>query len=372
MKTVQIQIKVPKVLAISLLHIGAQHLALLVNNPGAASTAATELEARIPELSVEATTAAVPKLSPGQSAELKVALSLAQLDRMRLLDMLNQQDGLPCNVQVKLGSGLVAEQGVKVLPPNAWLYRQNTEALAAFVDKESEAVQRIKLAARPHLRRHLGVGNFKDAIDKPLSELRIKDEFTRMEQIVAAVYECLLQSHRIHYEAEPRTYPEDWQKIRFHEQVLSEKQGTCIDLALLMAACLEDAFLNPVLILFKTGPSQMHMILGCWETESKASSPVIRDYSQLDRWLGPTGAGGGRMLSWDATGFSVETGWTFSQACDEGLTAFHQAGPKNFVCAVDIARARGTGISPMPFSPGTAQAHVPNTHVNSFRERPIE
>src|SRR5437867_2308124 len=73
--------------------------------------------------------------------------------------------------------------------------------------------------------RHPSVMGFMDALDKPLADLGFPSELTRIERILAALYECLAQSFSIHYESEPRSYPDDWQKIRFHSRVLREHQA---------------------------------------------------------------------------------------------------------------------------------------------------
>jgi hypothetical protein len=58
------------------------------------------------------------------------------------------------------------------------------------------------------------------------------------------------------------------QYVRFPKEVFETRAGTCIDLALLMAACIEaiciqSVPLAPVVILLRRGPDA-HAIVGCW------------------------------------------------------------------------------------------------------------
>jgi hypothetical protein len=353
MKSPTAQITVPDPLVPSLLQMRAQQVELLVRNDGAISSAPGSLKLTIPELSVEPVEVTVPALAAGVSVTLgPLALPLARLDRMRLAALQNQNEGLRCSLEVVCEGNTLARKTLSFLPPNAWRYAEHPEALGAFADKDADAVQKIKRAGRPHLQHHLGVSSFIKARESPLKNLKLGSEYQRVSHIVAAVYECLLESFPIHYEAEPRTFPPDWQKVRWHDQVLHQRQGTCIELALLQAACLEEAFLDPVIIVVRIDANTQHALLACWQAESQAPSIVMAEYAQTNRWLKKSRSSTSELLLWDPTGCTVERNWPFSQACEEGRKCFRAAGAANFVWAVDLRRARDRGISPLPFAEG--------------------
>jgi hypothetical protein len=350
---VRATLSAPKQLVPSLLHIGVQNItSLTFENHGMGSYGPAEVRLSIPELSAEPVRVAVPFLGQGQHVECKqVAFPLERLDHWRLAGLMQRDDGLPCKLEAVSESGeALASRDLRVLPPNAWEYGRYPEALAAFVHKESRAVAKLHEASRPYLRDLLGTDSFADALELPLGTYP-----NRNEHMAQAFYRALQESFQVHYEYEVRTYPSRWQKVRFHDRVLADRQGTCIDLALLLLACLERVHLDPLLVLVRTGPGLQHALVGCWKGENKEPSAVIRKHGNLARWARPP-TGSGDLLLMDATGYSVERGWPFSRACAEGLDSFTKA--TRLVSAVNVPRTRkGTGkrkaISPMPFGEGS-------------------
>ncbi len=345
-------LSLPKQLVPSLLHIGVQNItSLTFENHGMGSYGPAEMRLSIPGLSAEPVRVAVPLLGPGQRVECKqITFPLERLDHWHLAGLMQRDDGLPCKLEAVSESGeVLASQDLRVLPPNAWEYGRYPEALAAFVHKESRAVTKLHEASRPFLRDLLGTDSFADALELPFSK-----NPNRSEHMAQAFYRALQESFQVHYEYEVRTYPSLWQKVRFHDRVLADRQGTCIDLALLLLACLERVHLDPLLVLVPTGPGRQHALVGCWKGENQEPSTVIRKHGNLARWARPP-IGSGDLLLMDSTGYTVERGWPFSKACAEGLSVF--TGATRLVSAVNVARARvGTGkrkaISPMPFGDG--------------------
>ena len=106
--------------------------------------------------------------------------------------------------------------------------------LASFVLKESDAVKEVigrALATVRYLAR--GCNSFEDILEHHPDPV---------VTTVKVLYDCLQERYEIKYGREPRYYGTDWQMIRFPADVLDPKtlEGTCIDLALLLAACLEN------------------------------------------------------------------------------------------------------------------------------------
>ena len=354
MNRFRIEIHMPKELVPSLLHIGANKIdKLVIHNDSASSSTPCQLLLSVLGFSVADVRVMVPSIKKGGKYTIKdIALPLGSLDRIKIKELDNRDDGLPCRLQVMLDDEMCAEQEFLLLPPNAWAYGERPEALAGFVDKESRAVREIRESARKHLRRQLGVGAFEAAKGRSFAELGLSSESERTPRIVRSLYECLLESFQIHYEREPRTYPPSWQKIRFHNRVLSDREGTCIDLTLLILAFLEGIHSDPMLILIRTAPDLQHVLLGCWQEDSCSSTALITDHAQMETWLKPAAPGPPQLLLSDARGYTLEFGWTFSQACDEARSLWRQAGAKDFLWALDLVKARKKGVSPMPFGEG--------------------
>jgi hypothetical protein len=182
---------------------------------------------------------------------------------------------------------------VKVLPPNAWHCVGHEKALAGFVMPNSDAVDEIITRARRFLQRLLKKAQgFADALESA--------DPKAVEKTLKAVYFCLQERYDITYEYEPHFDAPDWQMIRFHHKVLDvdELEGTCIDLALLFAACLENVHRQPLIIIVKTGNGVQHAVIGCWRERSLATAAVIRDEAQLRRWVKS-----GEILVLDSKGF---------------------------------------------------------------------
>ena len=79
---------------------------------------------------------------------------------------------------------------------------------------------------------------------------------------------------------------ETWQRVRFHGEVMHDREGTCIDLVLLFAACLENVLFDPLIIIVATA----HDVLGR-VTEQHA----VMGYcgTQPGEKEGPAGGAGG-------------------------------------------------------------------------------
>jgi hypothetical protein len=240
------------------------------------------------------------------------------------------------------------QQGeVKILPPNAWRFVGHEAALAGFVMPNSDAVIEVVSRACFYLRRLMnGVESFADALDST--------DPKRVEKMVIAIYYCLQERYRIRYEYEPRTYDADWQMIRFPHEVLDQLKGTCIDLALLFASCLESVFLNPIIIIIKTAPMTQHALIGCWRSDNPPQQSVILNGSQAQQW-----AKNGDLILLDSVGFAYgkSAEQTFPGCRRRGARYLKLACARRrdyrFQYALNIIAARYEDkIMPMPFGKG--------------------
>lgn len=154
---------------------------------------------------------------------------------------------------------------------------------------------------------------------------------------MAAVYAALKQ-RQIVYHNPPAGYEKTGQRIRLPHIVLKQKQGTCLDLAVLYAACLEAAGLYPLLVFLKG-----HAFVGCWLEEETFADCMVDDVSSLEKRTVP---GAEELLLAECTDFVEGRDIPFDKALKHGLD--HLAGSEEFHGVVDIMRSRGSGIRPMP------------------------
>ena len=140
------------------------------------------------------------------------------------------------------------------------------EHLAAFVVPNNPLLPKIKLAAARFLENWTGSSAF--------DEYQTQDR-NRVRAQVAAIYEAL-RSEGIIYSAPPASFEETGQRIRMADKVLTEKMGTCLDTSLLIASCLEEIGLFPIVVMLRG-----HAMVGAWLVPNVFPQMVCDDASYL-------------------------------------------------------------------------------------------
>ncbi|HYT92205.1 MAG TPA: FHA domain-containing protein, partial [Gemmataceae bacterium] len=236
---------------------------------------------------------------------------------------------------------------VKVLPPRAWRPGKHQESLAGFVLPNCRTVNTIVARARVRLRRYLpGVAGFADAVVSATPDA--------CERICKAIYQTLRRRRpAIAYEWEPPTYA-DWQLLRLPREVLVDREGTCIDLAVLFAACLENVHLHPLILFISTGKDGgtgtdiQHALMGCWQPGKWAAGSAILNGATTRRLVDK-----GDILVLESQGFPQTNpfpeGMTFEECGRRGLALVQKHGA---LYALDVRGARERGLMPLPLGSG--------------------
>jgi hypothetical protein len=99
------------------------------------------------------------------------------------------------------------------------------------------------------------------SVDKPTG--LPAEECTAIDQQVRAIWAALIYDTPLSYINPPPTFTDSSQRLRTPSDVLTGKRGTCIDLALLLASCLEYVEIYPAIILLKT-----HAFPAYWRHDS--------------------------------------------------------------------------------------------------------
>jgi hypothetical protein len=169
-----------------------------------------------------------------------------------------------------------------------------------------------------------------------------------------ALWAALTWDIGLAYVNPPPTYTAAAQRVRNPSAVLEERRGTCIDLALLLAACWERIGLRPVILLLKG-----HALPGYWRSE--AAWDEFRRGEHATAGDGPvTAASAAWMVEqhsevvgyvraqalWpvEATRIAKRSG--FAAAVHAGMDALRLAA--DFDCLIDISVAREKGVLPLP------------------------
>lgn len=153
----------------------------------------------------------------------------------------------------------------------------------------------------------------------------------------AAIY-AALQARNIAYTMPPASYEKTGQRVRLPYTVLTEKHGTCLDLTLLFASCLEQIGLNPLIVIVKG-----HAFGGFWLEDETFADCAEEDCSALKK---RAAEGIDRICVVECTDLVAGESTDFARAEKHALARLEE--PEKFRCAVDVGRCRGSGIRPIP------------------------
>jgi hypothetical protein len=203
-----------------------------------------------------------------------------------------------------------------------------------------------------------------------LTAERPEDRYACVDKQVQAIWYALLNTHGLSYINPPPSYGLATQRLRTPSQLLHERRGTCIDLALLLAACLEYVDIYPVLFLLRG-----HAFAGYWRSTELHEdfmamgdlAPLFEDGELPANGLQPLGGATGDNSPGYVLGTSehaevrrrvfqghlvpLEATWLtqrgpFESAALEGRNNLRSA--LDFQAMIDLRMARGRGVTPIP------------------------
>nr|EDZ39910.1 MAG: Hypothetical protein CGL2_10706008 [Leptospirillum sp. Group II '5-way CG'] len=164
----------------------------------------------------------------------------------------------------------------------------------------------------------------------------------------------------IQYVLPPASFSSDGQKIRTPERIFDGRVATCLDLAMLFAACFEQAGLRPVILL-----KEKHAWVGVWLIDTNFSGAIVDDLQAIRKRVES-----GEFIVLETTGITNTSRSSLRRACSTAKTYLEEEG--TFQYAVDIHRARELRILPLP-SRSTSQhaaAEVSDKNTPSIEEMP--
>jgi hypothetical protein len=257
-------------------------------------------------------------------------------------------------------------QPVKLLAIDEWVDTPELDAyLPSFVFPRDKAVARVIDSAQRYLMAlnddsTAGFDGYQGVDPKS------KDPFATVDLQARAIWSALSYDHPLSYINPPPSFTASSQRLRTPSDVIDGKRGTCIDLALLLAACLEYAGIYPVIFLLTD-----HAFPGYWRSEearqdfitlrSKSTIPAPDGGVTKIDTISPT-----PMKPWVFTNYAelvqlaregdivpIETVWLtqhegFWDAVDEGMTDLRSK--REFSSMIDIQGARSytTPVTPLP------------------------
>ncbi|MCF7853782.1 MAG: DUF3320 domain-containing protein [Candidatus Pacebacteria bacterium] len=214
---------------------------------------------------------------------------------------------------------------VELLATREWGGLQSLpEILAAFVQPNHPRLAPLITEAAKHLEELTGTSAF--------SGYQSHDRKVVQAQ-AAAIFEAL-RRYEIIYVNPPASFEESGQKIRTPDQVFGQRQGSCLDLAVLMASTLEAVGLHPAVVLL-----QGHAMTGVWlDDETFPESCVfeaasVRKRTELEE-----------LMVMEMT-LSVKGGASFTVAVNRGQENLRD--DARFACLIDVSRARKSRLLPI-------------------------
>jgi len=252
---------------------------------------------------------------------------------------------------------------ISLLPPDEWLDSDTDRVwLPSFVLPRDDAVLRIIDAAQRYLMaladdRDVGFDGYQ-SIDPDLA-----DPFELVDLQVRAIWCAIVHDFRLKYINPPPVASEQSQRLRSPGEIIDGGRGTCIDLALLTAACLEYVEIYPVVFLIEG-----HAFPGWWRSDE--AHDAFRSAAGTDDGLadGPRAFTGVQRVPWslgrqvfrEIIGHihnrrlsAIESTWltsggSFFEAVDEGTRNLRSK--SEFDAMLDIMIAREHGVTPLPLA----------------------
>ena len=207
-------------------------------------------------------------------------------------------------------------------------YSYHPELLTAFVTPNHPEIARINAEAARYLKQWTG--------DPSLDAYQTKDPNRVLSQ-AAAIY-AALQAKQIVYAVPPASFERVGQRVRLCDAVMGQKMGTCLDLTLLYAACLEAAGLHPLLIL-----QQGHIFAGLWLEDLSFPEAVQDDASLITKRMS---SGVNEIAVVECTAFTAGKNMSFDRAGEAAHKELVGEDPVEYI--IDVNRARLSGVSPLP------------------------
>ncbi len=270
--------------------------------------------------------ARLTSLGPGET------YNLSRIDiPLRLERLVSIEEREPAQLWLELLAGgdpaLHRAYEVDLLAHNEWNGLVSLpQLLAAFVQPNHPAVATVLGHVRTVIQRQTG--------DPSLSGYQRQDP-SQVRAMVSALYTAI-QELEISYVNPPASFEKTGQKIRTPDLVLQQSMGTCLDLTVLVAACLEQVGLHPWLVLV-----QGHAFPGVWLSEDQSPWAWTDDALQL---LKVTELDG--VLLFDATTMVARPRVSLERAEKEAQAYLTDA--DQFGCAICVKAARAERIRPLP------------------------
>ena len=236
-------------------------------------------------------------------------------------------------IEVKVIAGeetiLSQKYHIDILPFDQWSgINILPEMLSAFVTPNHPMLAPIIHRASEFLEKWTG--------SPSLDEYQTRNP-DRVKKQMAAIYEAITELNIV-YCTPPASYEQFGQRVRMCDNILNSKIGTCLDMALFYASCLEAIGINSIIVVIKG-----HAFAGGWLVDDTFADTVNDDISLLTKRLAD---GINEIAVVETTCLNAGKNITFDTAMSAAED--HLNNDSLFVLSVDIKRCRFSSIRPLP------------------------
>lgn len=169
----------------------------------------------------------------------------------------------------------------------------------------------------------------------------------RAWEVASAIWSAIA-AHGLTYVLPPASFERAGQKVRGPADILERKTGTCLDLTLLYAAVLEQAGLNPLVVLVEG-----HAFVGLWLKSEEFSTAVVDDMQVLRKRRDLED-----LIFVETTALTSMPAARFSDAVALAARHVDEDATAALEIAVDIRRTRAMGITPLDLGDGSPSRPV--------------
>lgn len=203
------------------------------------------------------------------------------------------------------------------------------QLLASFITPNHPYVQQLCRAAAEQMQQWTGNAMMNAYLTEDPNEVR---------QQVAAVYEAL-RKESIAYAMPPASFGKEGQRVRMADIIRRDKLATCLDITLLMAACLEQLGINPLVVMM-----QGHCFVGAWLTDQTSNRAVSFDRERL---LKLSADGVGQLVLVETTCVSHTDRIDFEKAVEVAVNQLRENADE-FLYYLDVKHCRLELYRPLP------------------------
>ena len=213
---------------------------------------------------------------------------------------------------------------------NTWFERIMDGSTALFITPNDVAIQNVITLASKELQRATG--------NPSMCGYQMGSKENVVSQI-KALYDVLF-SYGIAYSEPPSSFENVGQKVRMPHEVVANKIGTCLDLSLLFASCLENMGLDPFVVLISG-----HAFVGVFLDEVNFPTTCFYDASKA---LEMNSEEVNDLLFIECVSICAGETSSFEESCKRARTnVVNSLGDPNFKI-IDVIRARSNGFLPLP------------------------